>query len=229
MKKLILGTIFFVATMISYAEIKDELNLFKDTEKAEMQEKIEALKGEFGTTIYVTTLPTGETFIPAVMEKVIVINFNKEKDSSDKISVQLKFTPDLNMENKEDEINEILESSAHLIEAEKNSEYTLALLEGMKETFKEKSEETSEIETSDVSEAEEPQEEVKIEEQSEEQNQQPIEVVETIIEESVPEKETDYKKYIIGAMAAVVVLGAVKITANARRIAEKNKKKRKQS
>jgi hypothetical protein len=196
MKKFFLGTIFFLISMISYSEIKDNINLFTEEQATQLNEKIKKIESEQGVTFYVTTYPDEESFIPTNLEKVIVINLNKNP-KDDIMKIQLKFTPDLNMEEAEEEINEILDEAAPLIETEKNSEYILNVIQGFEKILSEK----KEVHLQDNPILPE------------------VEIEENIVE--IPQKKNNTSRYIITGMIVIIFLAIIKILINAKSILRK--------
>ena len=196
MKKFFLGTIFFLISMVSYPEVKDNTNLFTTEEVIQLNEKIKKLESEQGIVFYITSYPDDESFIPSNLEKVIVVNLNKNQKENT-IKVQLKFTPDLNMEEAEDEINEILDEATPLMEMGKNAEYVLNLIQGFEKVLSEKKEIRTETDS----------------------NLSEVEIEENIVE--IKKKKSSIKSYLIVGMVIIIILAIVKILISAKKFLRK--------
>ena len=56
MKKIIITFLFLISSVFSFATINDNLNILKDEEKVEINEKVEEIKKEKDLTVFVNTL-----------------------------------------------------------------------------------------------------------------------------------------------------------------------------
>ncbi|MGL6115487.1 MAG: hypothetical protein ACRC1R_10750 [Cetobacterium sp.] len=133
LKKCFLG-IIFISTII-FAQINDNLNILNDGDKTLIQEKIEELKEKNDIKVYVNTLISGEGFEIEDPEKSILINFTQKDDKT--VNVEIKFTQDLNMEEKGPELDILLDNLEQFVKEKKYGEYTVEFLNGTQELLSE--------------------------------------------------------------------------------------------
>lgn len=126
MKKLILA-IFFAVFAVSFGEIKDNIGLFGDTEKETINEIIEKIENEKELKIYLNTVIGQETYQLANPQKTVIITY--QQLSKDVIITELKFTEDLGMSDKAQELDLMLDSLKDYVFDYNYMEYTKKLLE----------------------------------------------------------------------------------------------------
>ena len=109
MKKIMIMFLFLLSSIYSFATINDNLNLLKDEEKSEINEKIEEIQNEKGLTIFVNTLAEDEGFAISDPERAMILNLKKGEKETYK--VELSFSKDIDVEDYQDDINTTLNDS----------------------------------------------------------------------------------------------------------------------
>ncbi len=126
MKKIIF-TVFFAVFVTAFGEIKDNIGLFSDTQKSEIDSVIEKIEKEKEIKIYLNTVMGEETFQIENPQKTFIITY--QQINKDVIVTELKFTEDLGMSSKSQELDLVLDSLKDYIFEYNYLEYTKALLE----------------------------------------------------------------------------------------------------
>ncbi len=140
MKKIILAAFLGLCTL-SFGEIKDNVGLFSETEKTAISEIIEKIEQEKEIKIYLNTVIGEESYQLENPQKTFIITY--QQISKDIIITELKFTEDLGMSSKSQELDLILDSLKDQVFDYNYMEYTKTLLEQVntlipKETEEEK-------------------------------------------------------------------------------------------
>ena len=78
MRKIIITFLFLISSVFSFATINDNLNLLKDEEKVEINEKVEEIKKEKDLTVFVNTLSMDVGFAVSDPERALILNIKKE-------------------------------------------------------------------------------------------------------------------------------------------------------
>ena len=128
MKKVMIMFLFLLSSIFSFAAINDNLNLLKDEEKTEINEKIEEIQNEKGLTIFVNTLAQDEGFAISDPERAMILNL--KKGDKEVYKVELSFSKDIDVEDYQDDINTTLNDSAELLERKEYGKYILTVLDG---------------------------------------------------------------------------------------------------
>ena len=128
MKKIMIIFLFLLSSIFSFAAINDNLNLLKDEEKTEINEKIEEIQNEKGLTIFVNTLAEDEGFAISDPERAMILNL--KKGDKEVYKVELSFSKDIDVEDYQDDINTTLSDSAELLERKEYGKYILTVLDG---------------------------------------------------------------------------------------------------
>lgn len=126
MKKLITA-LFLAVSVFSFGEIKDNVGLFSDSEKETINEIIEKIENEKEIKIYLNTVIGQESFQLENPQKTFIITY--QQLSKDVIITELKFTEDLGMSDKAQELDLVLDSLKDYVFDYNYMEYTKALLE----------------------------------------------------------------------------------------------------
>ena len=135
MKKIIITFLFLISSIFSFANINDNLNLLKDEEKVEINEKIEEIKKEKDLTVFVNTLSMDVGFAVSDPERALILNLKK----SDKeiYKVELSFSKDIDIEDFQDDINTTLNDAAPFLERKEFGKYILTVLDGASSVLQE--------------------------------------------------------------------------------------------
>ena len=96
MKKIMIMFLFLLSSVFSFSAINDNLNLLKDEEKAEINEKIEEIQNEKGLTIFVNTLAQDEGFAISDPERAMILNL--KKGDKEVYKVELSFSKDIDVD-----------------------------------------------------------------------------------------------------------------------------------
>ena len=73
MKKILAIFLFLLISILSLANVNDNLNLLKDDDKKEINEKIEQIKKEKDVTVFVNTLYMEESFVVSDPERALIL------------------------------------------------------------------------------------------------------------------------------------------------------------
>ena len=126
MKKIIL-TIFLLVCSISFGELKDNIGLFLEEDAAVVNEAIEKLEKEKEIKVYLNTVIGEESFQIENPQKTFIITY--QKIGKNVVVTELKFTEDLRMGDKSQEIDLILDALKEQLFEKNYVGYTTALLE----------------------------------------------------------------------------------------------------
>ena len=128
MKKIIITFLFLISSVFSFATINDNLNLLKDEEKVEINEKVEEIKKEKDLTVFVNTLSMDVGFAVSDPERALILNI--KKGDKETYKVELSFSKDIDVEDFQDDINTTLTDAAPLLERKEYGKYILTVLDG---------------------------------------------------------------------------------------------------
>ena len=135
MKKIVITFLFLISSVFSFATINDNLNILKDEDKVEINEKIEEIKKEKDLTVFVNTLSMDVGFAVSDPERALILNVKK----SDKeiYKVELSFSKDIDIEDFQDDINTTLNDAAPFLERKEFGKYILTVLDGASSVLQE--------------------------------------------------------------------------------------------
>ena len=135
MRKIIITFLFLISSIFSFATINDNLDLLKDEEKVEINEKVEEIKKEKDLTVFVNTLSMDVGFAVSDPERALILNLKK----SDKeiYKVELSFSKDIDIEDFQDDINTTLNDAAPFLERKEFGKYILTVLDGASSVLQE--------------------------------------------------------------------------------------------
>ncbi|EFG29086.1 hypothetical protein [Fusobacterium periodonticum] len=135
MKKIVITFLFLISSVLSFATINDNLNILKDEDKVEINEKIEEIKKEKDLTVFVNTLSMDVGFAVSDPERALILNLKK----SDKeiYKVELSFSKDIDIEDFQDDINTTLNDAAPFLERKEFGKYILTVLDGASSVLQE--------------------------------------------------------------------------------------------
>lgn len=126
MKKCII--LFFILFSFLNAELKDDINLFTSEEKEKLNTHIEKLYKKYNIKINVITSEYGEGYVLENPERTVVVNI--QKSANKKIKIEESFTNDMNMNEKDKELSDLIDSLEHYILEEKYGAYVDEFIEG---------------------------------------------------------------------------------------------------
>ena len=128
MKKIIITFLFLISSVFSFATINDNLNILKDEEKVEINEKVDEIKKEKDLTVFVNTLSMDVGFAVSDPERALILNI--KKGDKETYKVELSFSKDIDVDDYQDDINTTLNDSAELLERKEYGKYILTVLDG---------------------------------------------------------------------------------------------------
>lgn len=128
MKKILAIFLFLLISILSLANVNDNLNLLKDDDKKEINEKIKQIKKEKDVTVFVNTLYMEESFVVSDPERALVLNLKKSND--EKYNVEVSFSKDIDVDDYQEEMNNLLNETATLLERKEYTKYILTILDG---------------------------------------------------------------------------------------------------
>lgn len=126
MKKIIF-LFFIVISSLSFGELKDNISLFSEENASTINSTIEKIEKDKKVKVYINTVVGEESFQLANPQKTCIITY--QKVAKDIIITELKFTEDLKMGEKSQEIDLILDSLKDKLFEKDYLSYTLSLLE----------------------------------------------------------------------------------------------------
>ena len=135
MKKIIITFLFLISSVFSFATINDNLNLLKDEEKVEINEKVEEIKKEKDLTVFVNTLSMDVGFAVSDPERALILNI--KKGDKETYKVELSFSKDIDVDDYQDDINTTLTDAAPLLERKEYGKYILTVLDGASSVLQE--------------------------------------------------------------------------------------------
>ncbi|WP_315524169.1 hypothetical protein [Fusobacterium massiliense] len=128
MKKILAIFLFLLISILSLANVNDNLNLLKDDDKKEINEKIKQIKKEKDVTVFVNTLYMEESFVVSDPERALILNLKKSND--EKYNVEVSFSKDIDVDDYQEEMNNLLNETATLLERKEYTKYILTILDG---------------------------------------------------------------------------------------------------
>lgn len=131
MKKTFITAIFFILSSFLFANFNDNLNILKEEDKQNINEKIDALAKEKNINVFVNTLAMGEGFAISDPELAVILNLKKVENSK-KFEVELSFSKDIDIEEHKGEVEEVLAGTEELLKQEEYAKYIIATLDGIR-------------------------------------------------------------------------------------------------
>lgn len=107
MKKILL-TLFILICSLSFGEIKDNIGLFSEDDKTIIEAEISKLEKEKDIKVYLNTVVGQESFQLENPQKTFIITY--QEIGKNIVVTELKFTEDLKMGNKSQDVDIILDS-----------------------------------------------------------------------------------------------------------------------
>ena len=135
MRKIIITFLFLISSVFSFATINDNLNILKDEEKVEINEKVEEIKKEKDLTVFVNTLSMDVGFAVSDPERALILNI--KKGDKETYKVELSFSKDIDVDDYQDDINTTLTDAAPLLERKEYGKYILTVLDGASSVLQE--------------------------------------------------------------------------------------------
>lgn len=144
MKKIIMIILSFIIMNEIFAGIKDETNTFDFKAIRRIDRSIEKIESSKKIKIYINIFDGEESFHPEDPQRTVI--FDIQKINKDEISVELKFSEDLNLENKSVELSAILDNYKKELYEGKYEEYVVGVLDSIDKVLASEEAEEKEIE-----------------------------------------------------------------------------------
>ncbi len=129
MKKIIIVLSFCILSILSFAQVNDNVKLLNKEEIKAIKEKIVEIKEEKDISIFVNTFDEDIGFVIENPEKTCVLSLKKIAEG--KYKTELSFSKDLDVEEHSSDIDGILTDTKKLLEEKKYSEYINTILDAV--------------------------------------------------------------------------------------------------
>lgn len=133
MRKKLMIICFFLMSMLALGKINDTLNMFGETEKITIENKIKEISDNKDIAIYVNSYMEDEGFVVEQAEKIVILNLIKT--TNNKFKVELKLTKDMELEDVQDDIDNLLNINEQYLKEKSLSKYVLEILNGLNEVL----------------------------------------------------------------------------------------------
>lgn len=130
MKKIFIALTFVLFSVLSFAAFNDNLNLLKEEDRKNIEEKIDSISNMKKITIFVNTLSADEGFAISDPEHALIINLKKVENAK-KYEVEISFSKDIDIEDYRSEIEEVLTESETILKQEEYAKYLVTVLDGL--------------------------------------------------------------------------------------------------
>lgn len=144
MKKIITIILSFIIMTEIFAGIKDETNTFDFKAIRRIERVIEKVENSKKIKIYINIFDGEESFHPENPQRTVI--FDVQKLNKEEISVELKFSEDLNLESKSVELSAILDNYKKELYEGKYEEYVVGILDSVDKVLASEEAEEKEIE-----------------------------------------------------------------------------------
>lgn len=125
---------FMLVNLLSFAQINDSLNLLKEEDKKIIAQKIKEIESKKNLHTYVNTMQIGEGFKVSDPERTVILNIKKEPNI-EKYEVELSFSKDMEIEEKTEELDAIIDACEEVLEQKEFHKYVIAVLDGVSLTI----------------------------------------------------------------------------------------------
>ncbi|STO32107.1 Uncharacterised protein [Fusobacterium necrogenes] len=129
MRKKIFIVGIFLINLLLFGRVNDNLNLFDEVQKVELEKKIEDIGKKRDINIYVNSFSGEEGFVVEQAERVLILNLIKS--SEEKFKVELKVTKDMELDDIQGSIDEVLNINERYLAERKIVDYTMGVLDGL--------------------------------------------------------------------------------------------------
>lgn len=133
MRKKLMIICFFLISILALGKINDTLNMFGETEKITIENKIKEISDNKDIAIYVNSYMEDEGFVVEQAEKIVILNLIKT--TNNKFKVELKLTKDMELEDVQDDIDNLLNINEQYLKEKSLSKYVLEILNGLNEVL----------------------------------------------------------------------------------------------
>lgn len=144
MKKIIMIILSFIIMNEIFAGIKDKTNTFDFKAIRRIERVIGKVENSKKIKIYINIFDGEESFHPENPQRTVI--FDVQKLNKEEISVELKFSEDLNLESKSVELSAILDNYKKELYEGKYEEYIVGVLDSIDKVLASEEAEEKEIE-----------------------------------------------------------------------------------
>lgn len=129
MKKRLMAIGFFLVSILTFGKINDNLNLFNENQKIEIEKKVEDISEKRNISVYINSFSEDEGFVAEKAEKLVILNLIKTDD--DRLKIELKLTKDIELDEVQDAVNELLNTNEQYLQEKQFDKYAVEILSGL--------------------------------------------------------------------------------------------------
>ena len=129
MKKRLMAIGFFLVNILTFGKINDNLNLFNENQKIEIEKKVEDISEKRNISVYINSFSEDEGFVAEKAEKLVILNLIKTDDDS--LKIELKLTKDIELDEVQDAVNELLNTNEQYLQEKQFDKYAVEILSGL--------------------------------------------------------------------------------------------------
>lgn len=129
MKKRLMAIGFFLVNILTFGKINDNLNLFNENQKIEIEKKVEDISEKRNISVYINSFSEDEGFVAEKAEKLVILNLIKTDD--DRLKIELKLTKDIELDEVQDAVNELLNTNEQYLQEKQFDKYAVEILSGL--------------------------------------------------------------------------------------------------
>lgn len=129
MKKRLMAIGFFLVSILTFGKVNDNLNLFNENQKIEIEKKVENISEKRNISVYINSFSEDEGFVAEKAEKLVILNLIKTDDN--RLKIELKLTKDIELDEVQDEVNELLNTNEQYLQEKQFDKYAVEILSGL--------------------------------------------------------------------------------------------------
>lgn len=129
MKKRLMTIGFFLVSILTFGKVNDNLNLFNENQKIEIEKKVEDISEKRNISVYINSFSEDEGFVAEKAEKLVILNLIKTDD--DRLKIELKLTKDIELDEVQDAVNELLNTNEQYLQEKQFDKYAVEILSGL--------------------------------------------------------------------------------------------------
>lgn len=129
MKKRLMAIGFFLVSILTFGKVNDNLNLFNENQKIEIEKKVEDISEKRNISVYINSFSEDEGFVAEKAEKLVILNLIKTDD--DRLKIELKLTKDIELDEVQDAVNELLNTNEQYLQEKQFDKYAVEILSGL--------------------------------------------------------------------------------------------------
>lgn len=129
MKKRLMAIGFFLVSILTFGKVNDNLNLFNENQKIEIEKKVEDISEKRNISVYINSFSEDEGFVAEKVEKLVILNLIKTDDN--RLKIELKLTKDIELDEVQDAVNELLNTNEQYLQEKQFDKYAVEILSGL--------------------------------------------------------------------------------------------------